>query len=353
MTARASLAALALVLAARSLARAEDRAAAREDAVARAAATVVRAVVRVEARDPASAGDSTLAGAPWRDDAIPEVPGTLARLLPGDLETASGIVVSPDGYILTSGALFRDPARRARVLLPDGRRLEATLIGRDGVLDFAVLKVAAKDLPHLELGDSDTVRPGEIVIALGDPFGVAIDGQPAVSAGIVSAVRPVPSDETKYAGSMIETDAAINPGVQGGPLADLDGHVIGLCSPLLRSRATDCLTPCAIPSNAIRARLARLRLDGRPYVGVLLKEGSLAAAGGGARVEGIVPGSPAAAAGIRAGDRILTFGGRPVASGKALVAAIEAARAGDAVRVRIERSGRVFEADLVLARRDF
>jgi S1-C subfamily serine protease len=344
----ALVAAAAIGFACAAPARADER---REDAVARAAAVAARAVVRVEARDASSTAESAPAGAPWRDDAIPELPPPVARYLPGEVEMASGVIISPDGYILTSGALFRDAARHGRVLLQDGRHLEAVLIGRDGVLDVAILKIAARGLPCAELADSDGVRPGELVIALGDPFGIALDGAPSASAGIVSAVRPVPSDETKYTGPMIETDAAINPGVQGGPLVDLDGRVIGLCSPLLRSRATDCLVACAVPSNAIRARLLHVRLGGRPYLGVVLRED--ARAGSGAQVEGVVPGSPAAAADIRPNDRIIGFAARPIASAKALVAAIEATKAGDTVRIRVERAGRVFEVDVVIARRDF
>jgi S1-C subfamily serine protease len=328
----------------------------REDAVARAVARVSPAVVRVEARDTAAvAQSSSPAGTPWRDDGVPDLPAGLARLLPGDVETASGVIVSPDGYILTAGGLFRDATRRARVALADGRRFDATLIGRDAVLDISVLKVAAQGLPYVELASEAGVRPGELVIALGDPFGVALDGQAAASVGVVSAVRPIASEETTYAGELIETDAAINPGVQGGPLADLDGRLVGICSPLLRSKSTDCLTSCAIPVAAIRARLAGLRLDGRPYLGVVLRErgATLTGGGAGAEVDEVVPGSPSEVAGLRRGDRIVAFDGCPTPTARALIAAIEQARAGDVVRVRFERGARVFEVEVVLARRDF
>jgi len=142
----------------------------------------------------------------------------------------SGLIVSPDGHILTNEHVVRQ-AERIVITMSDGTRAESTVIGSDAIYDIALLKIEAKNLPYAPLGDSDRLSIGEWVIAIGSPFGYLLgDAQPSVTVGVVSALhRDVKSStETPVFQNMIQTDAAINPGNSGGPLVSSAGEVIGI-----------------------------------------------------------------------------------------------------------------------------
>jgi len=227
----------------------------------------------------------------------------------------SGFIVSDDGYILTNNHVIKD-ADEIIVRLNDRRELDAKLIGADESSDLALLKVEADDLPTVELGNSDKLDVGEWVVAIGSPFGFDY----SVTAGIVSAKgRSLPNES--YV-PFIQTDVAINPGNSGGPLFNLDGKVVGINSQIYTRSGGFMGVSFAIPINVAMDVADQLKEKGkvsRGWLGVVIQEVSkdLAESFGlkkaaGALVAQIVPGSPAEAAGVKAGDIITHFNGREI-----------------------------------------
>lgn len=230
--------------------------------------------------------------------------------------SGSAFFISPDGYALTNSHVVHG-AREIRAALGDGRRLAATLIGDDPHTDLAVVRVGVTDVAHLELADSDRVRAGQIAVAIGSPMGF----QQTVTAGIVSALgRSLRAQSGRAIDNIIQTDAALNPGNSGGPLIDTRGRVIGVNTAIIRPAQGICF---AIASNIARWVAGWLIKDGRvrrSFVGLggqtvpLLRKLVLAyrlAAESGVLVSRLEPGSPAARAGVREGDIIVSFDGAP------------------------------------------
>lgn len=249
-----------------------------------------------------------------------------ARRSPGGEAGAgsgSGFLLSPDGYALTNSHVVHG-ASALRVHLADGRRLDADLIGDDPHTDLAVVRVSGDSLPHLALGDSARVRPGQIAIALGSPMGF----QQTVTAGIVSGLgRSLRTQSGRLIDNIIQTDAALNPGNSGGPLVNSRAEVIGVNTAIIRPAQGICF---AIASNLARWVTGWLIKDGRirrSYLGVggqtapvlraLERHFHLPAATG-VMVVHLAAGSPAAQAGVREGDLIVAFDGRPVPDVNAL-----------------------------------
>jgi S1-C subfamily serine protease len=228
--------------------------------------------------------------------------------------TGSGFFISPDGYLLTNSHVVHG-ASEMRVFLADGRRLSADLIGDDPDSDLAVLRVSADDLAHLSLADSNTVRLGQIAIAIGSPMGF----QQTVTAGIVSGLgRSLRGASGRLIDNVIQTDAALNPGNSGGPLVNTRAEVIGVNTAIIRPAQGICF---AIASNTVRWVAAWLIKEGRirrsfigvagqtvPLVRKLIHYHKLTQETG-VLVAGFEPDSPAARAGLLEGDVLLALDG--------------------------------------------
>jgi serine protease Do len=227
----------------------------------------------------------------------------------------SGVIVSADGYILTNNHVVKN-AKEIRVALDDGRNFVAKLVGTDPRTDIALLKIPAENLTALTLADSDKTKAGDVVLAIGNPFGV---GQ-TVTVGIVSAKHRVTSGDTDE--DFIQTDAAINPGNSGGALVDVEARLIGINTAIVTRSGGNQGIGFAVPSNLCRWAMDSLVTKGhvdRGFLGVeiqsltpSLTEAFKVGTTNGALVSNVTPGSPADAAGMKSGDVITKFNGQPV-----------------------------------------
>jgi len=225
----------------------------------------------------------------------------------------SGLIVEPDGYVLTNNHVIEN-ARMIMVRLSDEEEYEARVVGRDPRTDLALLKIQGRrEFPVARLGDSDRLRVGDWVLAIGNPFGL----EQTVTAGIVSAKGRVigagPYDD------FIQTDAAINPGNSGGPLFDTRGEVVGINSAIFSQTGGSVGIGFAIPINLAKELIPQLKAKGRVsrgWLGVaiapLTPELAQKLGRPGALVTDVVPSGPAAGAGVRAGDLIVAFQGQPI-----------------------------------------
>ena len=243
----------------------------------------------------------------------------------------SGFIIDEEGYILTNQHVIQN-ADKITVTLPDGRRFDAELKGSDARSDLAVIKIEAKNLPILKLGDSDEVRIGQWSIAVGNPYGFAVgSAEPTVTVGIVSALnRSLPqTDQRRNYTGLIQTDAAINPGNSGGPLVNLKGEVIGINAAIFSPSGGNVGIGFAIPINAAKDILTRLIagekiLYGWLGVSVQNLDEELAGYFGlpdrqGALVLKVLEDSPAEDAGFKEGDVIRKFAGKEIKDVRALL----------------------------------
>lgn len=255
----------------------------------------------------------------------------------------SGLIISEDGYIVTNNHVIKD-AQDIRVTLWDGKSYKAKVVGRDPKTDLALLKIDAKGLPAVEFGDSDSLRVGDWVIAIGNPFGLGH----TVTVGIVSA-----KGRALGLGSyddFIQTDAAINPGNSGGPLVNLKGEVIGINTAILTPIGGNIGIGFAIPSNLTVKVIKRLKKEGkiiRAWLGVYIQAVTpdIAESLGlkkpeGALVSEVVKGSPAEKAGIKRGDVIVEFEGKKVKSYRDLPLMVSLEPVGKKVKVKVIRDGK-------------
>lgn len=259
------------------------------------------------------------------------------------LSLGSGFIISPDGYVVTNNHVISE-ADEISVRLTDGVEYDAVLVGRDPLSDVALLKIDADhDLPFVEFGDSDTIRVGEWVMTIGNPFGFG----GTVTVGIVSArnrnINSGPYDD------FIQTDASINRGNSGGPMFDMDGKVIGVNTMIFSPTGTNIGIGFAIPSNQVKRVVGQLKEFGktrRGWMGVTIQSvtDEVAESLGldnteGAIISSVVPGGPSDEAGLKPGDIIIDFNGVKVPSSEELPTIVANTAIGVDVEVRVLRNG--------------
>ena len=306
----------------------------------------------------AAATDTKSVGAIYRQssDAIVEITVTTAgQATPfgggGGTSQAqgSGFVYDGEGHVITNQHVV-DGAESVSVKLADGSTFDATVVGSDPSTDVAVLDVdaPASKLHPLALGDSDAVEVGDGVVAIGSPFGL----DQTVTTGIVSALhRQITSPNNFAIDDAIQTDAAINHGNSGGPLLDLQGHVIGVNSQIESESGGNDGVGFAVPSNTVEKIANALIADGsveHAYLGVSTQD---AADDGGARIAEVRSGTPAAAAELRSGDVVTEIDGIGITSSDELRTAIDGQAPGKTIELTIRRGGRTQTLEVELGSR--
>ena len=266
--------------------------------------------------------------------------------------TGSGFIISADGRILTNAHVV-DGADTVSVILKDGRKYQGKVLGKDPVTDVAVVKIEANNLPAVALGNSERLKPGEWAIAIGNPLGL----DNTVTTGIISATgrssSAITGDPDKRV-SFIQTDAAINPGNSGGPLLNARGEVIGMNTAILQGTQG---LGFAIPINTAQRISQQLIAKGKvehAYLGIQMAEltpelkqninsdpnsGLTVDQDSGVLVIKVMPNSPAAKAGLRAGDVIHQIDGQAVKSANAVQQAVENSSVGQQMRIGLHRNG--------------
>jgi len=277
-----------------------------------------------------------------------------AAVLSRQRATGAGVVLTADGYIITNNHVVQG-GRRIRVQLPapredrsgplkrSGRVVDARVVGVDRVADLAVLKIEAKGLPFLALGDSSTLKEGQVVLAFGAPMGL----RNSVSMGVVSAVaRQLKVDDPMI---YVQTDAPINPGNSGGPLVDVDGRVMGINTFIFSQSGGSEGIGFAIPSNIVHSIFDQIRTSGhvhRGETGILAQTITPALAAGlslprdwGVMVGDVMPDGPAAQAGVKIGDIILAVDGRPMENAREFLVDLFRHPVGQKIALEVLRDG--------------
>lgn len=271
----------------------------------------------------------------------------------------SGVIIDAEGYVLTNEHVVRgaDEIKITRVK-PDGKEMvySGRVAGSDPKLDIAVVRITAKEkLPYLSLGDSDKIKVGDWVIAVGYPFGF----NQTVTAGIISAVKQSLVIEGRRYPELIQTDAAINQGNSGGPLLNLDGEVVGINSAIFSPSGAFAGIGFSIPANEVKGILTALKAGKkikRGWLGVtlapldsLMAQRLGLAVSEGALVNSVLGNSPAAKSGIKRGDIIVSCDGKEISSAEDLVNAVSYKEAGSSVKLELHRKGIKKEIFAVLA----
>ena len=268
----------------------------------------------------------------------------------------SGVVVSPEGYILTNFHVI-DGADEIEVAHDDGRKYKATVVGSDPESDLAVLRIPADHkLPVIAFGSSDTLRVGDVVLAVGNPFGV---GQ-TVTSGIVSALGRSHLGINTFE-NFIQTDAAINPGNSGGALVDANGHLVGINTAIYSQSGGSMGIGFAIPVSLAKSVMEQIVRTGgatRGSVGIEVQEITTELAESfklpgteGALIAGVMRGSPADKAGIKPGDVLLQVTGKRVKDAQVMLELIAALAPGSTARFDLKRDGRDVAADITIGKR--
>jgi S1-C subfamily serine protease len=263
----------------------------------------------------------------------------------------SGFVIAPEGLIITN-AHVTEKARKLEVVLPDGRECPASLIGADADTDLAVVKISTSDLPALTLADSRQVRVGQIVIAIGNPFGF----QHTVTAGVVSATgRSLRARTGRLMTGLVQTDAALNPGNSGGPLVNTRGEVVGINTAVIMPAQG---ISFAVSADTARVIVPQLLRDGRvrrKYLGIagqdvplprlLVRHHHLPTTTG-VLITELVKDGPAEHAGLLDGDLIVAFGASPVERTDDLHRLLTSERLDDVVAVQVLRGTKLLTIEV-------
>ncbi len=285
--------------------------------------------------------------------------GSSQRVMPG---IGSGFIIRENGVIITNAHVVQN-ATNISVMMRDGTTYPAKSLGSDETNDLAVLKIEARNLPVAPLGNSDSLMIGEWAIAIGNPFGfVLANSEPSVTAGVISATGRNLLGSSEGAGmyvDMIQTDASINPGNSGGPLVNARGEVVGVNSSIYTPSQGSVGLGFAIPINRARRVADDLMEHGevrRPWIGELLRTPTRARSprdviNAGVVVRAVIPGSPAASAGLRADDQIVRAGTRSVRNAFDWEAARLSFRVGDRVPLVVRRGGREVTLTVTVADR--
>ncbi len=288
--------------------------------------------------------------------------------------TGSGVILSSDGYIVTNTHVVKGATRiqvtlpslqavqistpvtvigKSSAVRPRGMKMTARLVGMDRETDVAVLKIEAKDLPHLQWGDSDQLRQGQLVLAFGSPFGF----QNSMSMGIVSAVaRQIETDDPMI---YVQSDVSINPGNSGGPMVDVNGNVIGINTMIISETGGSDGVGLAVPSNIVRSIAEQLIKNGivrRGEIGIEAQTitDSLAEALELPRATGVilgdvVPDGPAHKAGLRVGDVVLRLDGKPMENARQFQVNLYSKPLNSMVNVDILRGGQTLKRQVTVA----
>jgi len=279
--------------------------------------------------------------------------------LPDEAQRASslgsGVIVSTSGYVLTNHHVV-EAADEIEVGLADGKKLLAKVVGNDPETDLAVLRVNAEDLPAISFGSSEALRVGDIVLAIGNPFGV---GQ-TVTSGIISALGRTGLGINTFE-NFIQTDAAINPGNSGGALVDANGNLIGINTAIFTRTGSSAGIGFAIPVSTAKMVLDQIVKSGavtRGWIGVEVQEITPPMAESfklsstrGALIAGVLRGGPADKAGVKPGDVLVEVQGKPVADPAGMLNLIAALAPGQSAKVRLKRQGQDVDATVTVGRR--
>src|SRR5689334_14495597 len=267
----------------------------------------------------------------------------------------SGVIVSASGYIITNSHVV-EAADEIEVALADGKKLLAKVVGSDPDTDLAVLRVSAENLPVITFGSSDALKIGDVVLAIGNPFGV---GQ-TVTHGIVSALGRTGLGINTFE-NFIQTDAAINPGNSGGALVDVGGNLVGINTAIFTRSGGSMGIGFAIPVSTAKMVLEQIVKSGsvtRGWIGVEVQELTTPIAESfklddtrGALIAGVLRGGPADKAGVKPGDILVEVQGKPVADPSGMLNLIAALAPGQGAKVRLKRQGRDVEASVIVGRR--
>lgn len=267
----------------------------------------------------------------------------------------SGVIVSSGGYVLTNSHVV-EAADEIEVALADGKKLLAKVVGNDPDTDIAVLRVDAENLPAITFGSSDTLRVGDVVLAIGNPFGV---GQ-TVTHGIVSALGRTGLGINTFE-NFIQTDAPINPGNSGGALIDASGNLIGINTAIFSRSGGSMGIGFAIPVSTAKMVLEQIVKTGtvtRGWIGVEVQEITAPVAESfklgstqGALIAGVLRGGPADRAGVKPGDVLLEIQGKPVADPTTMLNLVAALPPGTPAKVRLKRQGKDVDASIMVGRR--
>ncbi|HEY2977198.1 MAG TPA: Do family serine endopeptidase [Burkholderiaceae bacterium] len=279
--------------------------------------------------------------------------------LPDEAQRASslgsGVIVSTSGYVLTNHHVV-EAADEIEVALADGKKLLAKLVGNDPETDIAVLRVNSENLPAISFGSSETLRVGDVVLAIGNPFGV---GQ-TVTSGIVSALGRNQLGLSTFE-NFIQTDAAINPGNSGGALVDVNGHLVGINTAIFSRSGGSMGIGFAIPVDLARQVMEGLIKDGkvtRGWIGVEprdlpaeyaesfklpIKDGVL--------IAGVLQDGPAGKSGLKPGDVVTAVGERPVANTTQLLNAVAALKPGSEATLGVQRGAQALHVKLTVGQR--